>query len=399
MPGTSSEKLLLSSVIKGNSLTPVINYIKKESNKDVTITDHVGWVYHNGDIPEEMGRSYLIIPDIDWRNATTHFIADTGCLYYPIGEEHPEGFIVVGEIEDTESIPKLVGILKQTSLAVWVYYNRLNAVLAVQRNYWDKLINDIVFGNVYSLKGILEKYKDKGIDIDRIYYVCIFVPEPEDIFNIAVLHSFSKDWLRVNKLDIFCSVWQESSIIFLCPSHFHDRSLEVDYGWERHLSNISRYKNDIDKRFRINSSMGVGRKYALADTKKSFQEAKIALSFAKVMGPKYSLRHYHDLGYYQMLFDQDKSVLETFILNTLGPLIEYDKDNDSELITTLRSLFDLDMKWNFAAQNLYIHVNTLRYRVHKINELLNVNLDQLETQVSLLIALRTRDVLEDADIC
>ena len=74
----------------------------------------------------------------------------------------------------------------------------------------------------------------------------------------------------------------------------------------------------------------------------------------------------------------------------LGPLRDYDANHQSRLEQTLEAFLDCSASWSRCARELHIHVNTLRYRIEKINELTGRDLSRLDHQVDFLLALRGR---------
>lgn len=126
---------------------------------------------------------------------------------------------------------------------------------------------------------------------------------------------------------------------------------------------------------------------------KSFQEAKIALSFPQLLGERNYVKHFVELGIFTLLFSHKNDILKDFIESKLTKLIEHDKKQDGDLLSTLRILFNNGMNWKVTANQLFIHVNTLRYRIHKINELLDVDLSKLHSQLDLYVALILMDTL------
>ncbi len=72
----------------------------------------------------------------------------------------------------------------------------------------------------------------------------------------------------------------------------------------------------------------------------------------------------------------------------LGPVLDYDAEHGSDLIGTLKVFLDCGGSWTTAAQKLHVHVNTLRYRVGRVEELLGVDLAEFEVRVDLFLALQ-----------
>jgi DNA-binding PucR family transcriptional regulator len=72
----------------------------------------------------------------------------------------------------------------------------------------------------------------------------------------------------------------------------------------------------------------------------------------------------------------------------LGPLLEHDRRHRSDLIGTLTVYLDCSGSWSACAARMHVHVNTLRYRIERIEALTGRNLRRLADQTDLLLALR-----------
>ena len=84
------------------------------------------------------------------------------------------------------------------------------------------------------------------------------------------------------------------------------------------------------------------------------------------------------------------SVLRSFRERLLGPLLDYDDQHRAELLPTLREFLACSGSWNICAAKLYVHVNTVRYRIRRIEELTGRDLSRLGDQVDFFLALRIR---------
>lgn len=71
----------------------------------------------------------------------------------------------------------------------------------------------------------------------------------------------------------------------------------------------------------------------------------------------------------------------------LGPVLDYDAANNTDLVGTLREFLDCSGSWTVAAERLHVHVNTLRYRIGRIAQLTGADLDSFATRVDLFLAL------------
>ncbi|OPF69622.1 hypothetical protein VT50_0237125 [Streptomyces antioxidans] len=81
-------------------------------------------------------------------------------------------------------------------------------------------------------------------------------------------------------------------------------------------------------------------------------------------------------------------VRRAFTARLLDPLREYDRRHRAELIPTLEAFLDCDGSWTRCAARLHLHVNTLRYRVGRIEQLTGRELSRLEDKLDFFLALR-----------
>jgi Purine catabolism regulatory protein-like family/PucR C-terminal helix-turn-helix domain/GGDEF-like domain len=83
-------------------------------------------------------------------------------------------------------------------------------------------------------------------------------------------------------------------------------------------------------------------------------------------------------------------VLRSFRDRLIGPLVSYDQRHRAELLPTLREFLGCSGSWNICATRMCVHVNTVRYRIRRIEELTGRNLSCLDDQVDFFLALRVR---------
>ena len=84
------------------------------------------------------------------------------------------------------------------------------------------------------------------------------------------------------------------------------------------------------------------------------------------------------------------SMLRSFRERLLGPLLAYDDRHRAELLPTLREFLACSGSPNACAATMYVHVNTVRYRIRRIEELTGRDLSRLNDQVDFFLALQIR---------
>ena len=93
-------------------------------------------------------------------------------------------------------------------------------------------------------------------------------------------------------------------------------------------------------------------------------------------------------SYQRLLASVPTPVLRSFTERLLGPLADYDARHNAELLPTLRSFLACDGSWSACASRMYVHVNTVRYRIGRIEALTGRDLSALADRVDFFLALR-----------
>ncbi|MEV5605260.1 PucR family transcriptional regulator ligand-binding domain-containing protein [Streptomyces sp. NPDC052299] len=121
----------------------------------------------------------------------------------------------------------------------------------------------------------------------------------------------------------------------------------------------------------------------------ALEEARHARRVAAARPGRVCAAGHHELASHVLLlpFVPD-DVRRAFTARLLDPLREYDRRHRAELIPTLEAFLDCDGSWTRCAARLHLHVNTLRYRVGRIEQLTGRDLARLEDKLDFFLALR-----------
>jgi len=142
---------------------------------------------------------------------------------------------------------------------------------------------------------------------------------------------------------------------------------------------------------RLDEPVGVGGLAADAGgLRTSIVEARHACRFARLRRDAGWATH-HQVGTHSLLLAlQDEDVLAAFRRALLQPLEEHDARRHSQLVATLDRFLSSGCRWQRTAEELHVHVNTLRHRLGRIEQLTGRDLGSMEDRVDLWIALRSR---------
>ena len=100
------------------------------------------------------------------------------------------------------------------------------------------------------------------------------------------------------------------------------------------------------------------------------------------------------MGIYKLLMSiDDHDIIEEYYDKTILPLIEYDKKNDSDLAVVLRSYLKHNGSVKETSDELYVHRNTINYKLTRISEILDMDLSQLNTRLQLSVGFMLEDML------
>jgi DNA-binding PucR family transcriptional regulator len=143
------------------------------------------------------------------------------------------------------------------------------------------------------------------------------------------------------------------------------------------------------------ASVGIGNlANGVHELARSHVEARQALRLTRRAGSRSRVASYRSLGAFRLLLEvQSPDALRRFVNELLGPLLQYAQNRDTPLLETLEALSSARWVRRAAARHLGIHINSMTYRVERIQSLTGLQLDDPETRVAISIALRARAML------
>jgi purine catabolism regulator len=155
---------------------------------------------------------------------------------------------------------------------------------------------------------------------------------------------------------------------------------------------------------------GAGRAVPAAEARRSYHEARCALEASEFASTASGadgngdgrdgdergaarVATYRDLGSFQLLLSlQDDDALRLFCDSILGPIETSDGHYGDELMRSLEAFIECNGQWERAAQRLYCHRHTLRYRIRKVEELTGRDLANARDRIEFWLALRGREL-------
>ena len=149
----------------------------------------------------------------------------------------------------------------------------------------------------------------------------------------------------------------------------------------------------ISKNFdELNFYVGIGKHTSsLSKLYKGYEEAKNVAKINRLLRNNNVHIRYSELGLYRLLLGiENKEIMKEFHDETIGDLEVYDKVNHTDYVELLINYFENNCKVNETANSLYIHRNTVNYKLNKIEEILDLNLSDIGDRSKIYLSLMTR---------
>jgi PucR family transcriptional regulator, purine catabolism regulatory protein len=126
----------------------------------------------------------------------------------------------------------------------------------------------------------------------------------------------------------------------------------------------------------------------------SFHEARCALEAVRLQnGDAPEVASHADLGAFQLLLSlQDDDALISYCRGVLGPVEQGEGEYGEELLRSLDVFIEHNGHWEKAANALYCHRHTLRYRIRRVEQLTGRDFSHARDRIEFWLALRGREL-------
>ena len=123
---------------------------------------------------------------------------------------------------------------------------------------------------------------------------------------------------------------------------------------------------------------------ALPDIAKSYQEARMALEVGSIFYAEDETISYAKLGIGRLIYQLPMSLCEMFIKEIFGERV---LDIDDETMVTIQRFFENSLNISETARQLYIHRNTLVYRLERLEKIIGLDIRKFEDAMTFKIAM------------
>lgn len=246
-------------------------------------------------------------------------------------------------------------------------------------------------------KEIIKQGAYLGFDLQKSFYSIVI-----DLDNSKIQNSSGQKLIKLQAikslkdyLDSYFGssllTWDERVVVILVKQG----SAPLEGNLMNGLVNaIRQYLNPINQKAGV-TIVNCGLLHGISDFQRAFLEAVDLIELAQILDRPGELFSINDLNMYFLIYKMYKKEglawLENLVQGQLGKLLKYDRSE--MLIETLTRFMETDKQIQRTAEKLFIHTNTMSYRLKKVEELLGVSLESLDTSEKIFFALRSHILL------
>jgi PucR family transcriptional regulator, purine catabolism regulatory protein len=260
----------------------------------------------------------------------------------------------------------------------------------VARQLKDELFEGLLSGRPQDETVARERAIRLGYSPDRIYRVLVIVLQSpsdqaaEDAPEVLaqrrrLLESLSELAAR-RSVDAFATL-RDDELVVLMPDADDARDL---------AHHAVRHSAALGPDWRITVAIG-GPAAAATAIATSYAQARRALEVAQRFYPAGygDIVAFEDLGLYRLLFHvSDPAELRGFTEQVLGALLEYDQRHNADFVRTLAAFLSNNGNLQATARELNLHVNSVGYRLQRIQAIAGLDLERSEDRLLAQVALK-----------
>lgn len=287
-----------------------------------------------------------------------------GSQFFKIYDDRQLEYILIanGENDEVYMIGK-IAVFQIQSLIV-AYKERFDK---------DNFIKNLLLDNLL----LIDIYnRAKKLHIDTEAKRVIFIVETSRERDVAAL-----DKLRVllgNKAKDFITAVDEKNIIVVKEIAAGDGYLEVD----KMAGEILEILKSEEESVRVAYGTIIT---DIKEVSKSYKEAKLALDVGKIFSPEKEVVAYNTLGIGRLIYQLPIPLCRMFIKEIFED--RSPDEFDEETLVTINKFFENSLNVSETSRQLYIHRNTLVYRLDKLQKSTGLDLRTFEDAITFKIAL------------
>jgi PucR family transcriptional regulator, purine catabolism regulatory protein len=252
----------------------------------------------------------------------------------------------------------------------------------IEQQYKNDFLRDLLFNQEVNPQDLVERGKTYGLK-EKESYLCIIMSEIEKS-NIDLFSKYLSEIeavIRGMESEVMVGTIRNSVLLFLPRKNRSDQELNKI---------IERIPKLIEQSVQVRIRLGIGSENkGVRGLRSSFHEAEKAITLGSKLWNQQLIIYFSHLGVYRLIaLIENKHELKHFYNESIMKLVAYDEENELALIPTLEQYFTCNESIKETANQLFIHVNTLKYRLQKIKQITGLSLQNSEDKLILQMGLK-----------
>lgn len=319
----------------------------------------------------EPGRDGVTLNGLSFASLSSYPFVFEGYTYLAFGSGTSPEYAVFVEGNDEEAA-RFASLIMISFINIKQYYD--------EKYNKANFIKNIILDNVLP-SDIYFKAREMRFNMD-VSRVCLLIRTPPTT-DISVY-------------DIIANLFPEKSKDFVVNINESDIALikEIRPGIEtKDLEKLARSIVDtLSSEFYIHSLVGIGTVVSnIKELAHSFKEAQIALEVGKVFDTEKTIITYDNLGIARLIYQLPTTLCEMFLREVFkkGSI----ESLDQETLFTIQKFFENNLNVSETSRKLFVHRNTLVYRLEKIKKLTGLDLREFDHAIIFKVALMVKKYL------
>lgn len=346
----------------------IIHQMKDAVDRVIGVLDENGIIISCSDLAKIGGTRQGVRDELSYTSET---VMSGGYTYKPIGSGAKTEYIVFVEGEDKQA-ERLAAILSIS----------LGSIKGLYDDKYDKasFIKNVILDNILQ-SDIYLKSKELHFsnDVMRIVMLIKFIGKNEIIPYQMVQNMFPDK----NK-DYVISVG-ESDIVLV-------KEVKPNYD-TRAIEKIAQSISDtFGTEFYTKVSIGIGTAVeSIKDLARSYKEAQVAIEVGKVFDAEKNIVSYENLGIGRLIYQLPTTLCEMFLSEVFkkGSIETLDR----ETLLTIQCFFENNLNVSETSRKLFVHRNTLVYRLEKVRKLTGLDLREFDHAITFKVAMMVKKYL------
>jgi sugar diacid utilization regulator len=233
-------------------------------------------------------------------------------------------------------------------------------------NNYENLIYDLLEDTIKDENVALEKMRNSNCTFSRnLFLVTIDLSNYKQISPNQPLKNYL-DSIFINSRFIY----YKEDIVILLDSRDNTKNLD------------SVLKQNLGFLTVNNLSIGISDRFSkLTDIRKSYNQCKTVIDLSKQLNISGIIFKYNDYKFYSLIdsiANNNSEFSNEYCHSSVLKLLEYDSNNHTDYYKILKVYLQNNQNTNLTSEKLFIHRNTLNYKLNKIKDILGVDLKDSE---------------------